>query len=137
MTRPRFPVAFQVPDLVGCQEILISPTGSYRRFRSAGCRLLEVGGLIGAVTGSGVRRGRRAAATRSLKRERRERASAAPSGRATPGKHCPSHGAKCVPLLRIRNSLQLCVSGRSAGRRSARRRCALETVEKVVTGILS
>jgi hypothetical protein len=57
-----------------------------------------------------------------------------PQRRAVPVKNCPSRGANCVPLLRFRKSVQRGASGHSAGGRSARRRCALETVKKIVTG---
>ena len=95
----------------------------------AGC-----GSLRTLATGDRFGRAARAAiAARRKPQARGARPQSRPQRRAAPGKHCPSHGAKRVLLLRSRKSLQLGVPGHSAGRRSARRRCALETVEKVVT----
>jgi hypothetical protein len=80
--------------------------------------VLNAGSLRTLATGDRFGRATRAAtaAPRSFKRERR--APAPPHAESSARQHCPSHGAKRVPLLRSRRSLQLCVSSHAADRRS-------------------
>lgn len=111
MTLPRVPGVLVVED-----------SGRVRA-AGAGC------GSLRALTRAAI------AAPRSPKRERRGPSAAARAEQRLSNTVCPS-GRSVFRYCDSCNSLQLGVSWRSAGRRSARRRCAFKLVLKLVIGIL-
>jgi hypothetical protein len=125
----------QSPSWTGATWLRCSPSWWSLTSAFAGrcCRARGRCGQPAAGTGAGPRRG--AACGRAAKPQARAAWSRSRAQRrAAPVNHCPPYGAKRVPLLRFRESLQLGGSSHCAGRRAARRRCALDPVQEVLTG---